>query len=269
MLALILVLLAVGGVVFFMSRRSASNTKAIQETELDDAIADARRWIERLGSQVLTIAGTDASERYNAASSQISTATTVKQAQLARESALEGLYYINAAREMLGMPAGPELPPLEGQRQAGKVTEQRTISHEGHDITASPVATEQTPNYYPGGTVAGRPVPAGWYSEPWWADALRTGLWTAGSMMLFNALAIPQGMPYLASAMPLGAMVGDSWTDFSAAIAMAASLMECSTAVLATFLISSSPRASKPPAPLTVPIIWAGWGRFLFFRNQR
>ena len=42
MLALILVLLAVGGVVFFMSRRSASNTKAIQETELDDAIADAR-----------------------------------------------------------------------------------------------------------------------------------------------------------------------------------------------------------------------------------
>ena len=140
MLALILVLLAVGGVVFFMSRRSASNTKAIQETELDDAIADARRWIERLGSQVLTIAGTDtastqaiadASERYNAASSQISTATTVKQAQLARESALEGLYYINAAREMLGMPAGPELPPLEGQRQAGKVTEQRTIRMRG------------------------------------------------------------------------------------------------------------------------------------------
>lgn len=276
MLALILVLLAVGGVVFFMSRRSASNTKAIQETELDDAIADARRWIERLGSQVLTIAGTDtastqaiadASERYNAASSQISTATTVKQAQLARESALEGLYYINAAREMLGMPAGPELPPLEGQRQAGKVTEQRTISHEGHDITASPVATEQTPNYYPGGTVAGRPVPAGWYSEPWWADALRTGLWTAGSMMLFNALFNGMsGIGYSAAAFANG--IGDSagdalsgigdafggdgggfFDELSAAIAMAASLMECSTAVLATFLISSSPRASTPPAP--------------------
>lgn len=221
MLALILVLLAVGGVVFFMSRRSASNTKAIQETELDDAIADARRWIERLGSQVLTIAGTDtastqaiadASERYNAASSQISTATTVKQAQLARESALEGLYYINAAREMLGMPAGPELPPLEGQRQAGKVTGQRTISHEGHDITASPVATEQTPNYYPGGTVAGRPVPAGWYSEPWWADALRTGLWTAGSMMLFNALFNGMsGIGYSAAAFANG--IGDSAGD--------------------------------------------------------
>lgn len=36
--------------------------------------------------------------------------------------------------------------------------------------------------------VAGRPVPAGWYSRPWWADALQTGIWTAGSVMLFSAM---------------------------------------------------------------------------------
>lgn len=197
LLALILVALAIGGVVFFLSRRNSASTKAIEASELDDAVADARRWIDRLGSQVLTISGTDAastqaiadaSERFNAASSQISTASTVRQAELARESALEGLHYMNAAREIMGLPAGPELPPLEGQRQAGRVTEQRTISHDGHQITASPSASAETPNYYPGGMVAGRPVPAGWYSEPWWAGALRTGLWTAGSVMLFSTL---------------------------------------------------------------------------------
>ena len=173
------------------------NRQLQQDTQFADAIAEARRWNERLGSQVLTMTGTDAAstqaigdaaERHNAAAAQIASATTVRQAELARESALEGLYYMNAARDIMGMPAGPELPPLEGQRAAGKVTEERTITHEGQQITASPVATADTPNYYPGGMVAGRPVPAGWYSRPWWADALQTGIWTAGSVMLFSAM---------------------------------------------------------------------------------
>lgn len=195
--ALLLIALVVGGGAFIVSKLSSNNNKKKEEQEFADAQADARRWIERLGSQVLTIAGSDAastqaiadaSERYTAASSQMSTAQTTRQAELARESALEGLHYMNAAREIMGMPAGPELPLLEGQRNAGKVTETRTIDQDGRQITASPVATDQTPNYYPGGNVAGRPVPAGWYSEPWWASALRTGMWTAGSMMMFSAL---------------------------------------------------------------------------------
>ena len=66
--------------------------------------------------------------------------------------------------------------------------EQRTIEYEGQQITASPVATAETPNYYPGGTVAGRPVPAGWYSQPWWMSALTTGMWAAGSALLFSSL---------------------------------------------------------------------------------
>ena len=36
--------------------------------------------------------------------------------------------------------------------------------------------------------MAGRPVPAGWYSRPWWADALTTGVWMVGYSMMFNAL---------------------------------------------------------------------------------
>ena len=194
---LLLLLILGGGAAWFMTRSNTNKTAELEQTRLADAQADARRWIERLGSQVLTIAGNDAastpaiadaSERYNAAASAISQAQTVKQAQLARESALEGLHYMNAAREIMGMTPGPELPPLEGQRNAGKVTERRTIEHEGQTLTASPVATDETPNYYPGGNVAGRPVPAGWYSRPWWADAMATGMWTATSMMMFSMM---------------------------------------------------------------------------------
>ncbi|MEJ5928627.1 DUF1542 domain-containing protein [Corynebacterium sp. H128] len=196
-MGLIIILVVVGGAVFAISKMTSRNGAQQEAAKLNDAIADARRWIDRLGSQVLSLTGSDtasnqamadASERFNAASSQISTAQTVRQAELARESALEGLHYVNAAREIMGMPAGPELPPLEGQRSAGKVTEDRTIEFEGRQVTASPHASPDANHYYPGGMVAGRPVPAGWYSEPWWASALRSGMWTASSMMMFSMM---------------------------------------------------------------------------------
>jgi hypothetical protein len=36
--------------------------------------------------------------------------------------------------------------------------------------------------------VAGRPVPQGWYSEPWWKPALVAGAWGLGSMLLFSTM---------------------------------------------------------------------------------
>lgn len=216
--------LVLAGLVFLIGTSQKSPAaEARQETSLEDAKADARRWVDRLSSQVLTLSGTDAastqaladaSERYNSAFAALGEATTVRQAELARESALEGLYYVNAAREIMGMPAGPELPPLEGQRAAGRVTERRTIEHEGQTITASPHASSETPNYYPGGRVAGRPVPAGWYSTAWWAPALMTGMWAAGSVMLFSSLfAGMAGVHYGAEAFAAGpeGMDGDGF----------------------------------------------------------
>ena len=62
------------------------------------------------------------------------------------------------------------------------------MNFEGREIEASPTPSERTPNYYPGGRVAGRPVPAGWYSEPWWKPALVAGAWGLGSVFLFDAM---------------------------------------------------------------------------------
>jgi hypothetical protein len=193
---LVVVLLVIGavGVAIYTSSRASDGRAAVS---LADAKADARRVIERLGGQVLNLTGTndaskqalaDASERYTAASSAIEQATTVNQARLAKESAIEGLYYVRAARQAMGLDPGPQLEALTGQQSAGMVTEDRSVQLEGRQIEASPSPSVRTPNYYPGGQVAGRPVPAGWYSEPWWKTALVAGAWGAGSALLFDAL---------------------------------------------------------------------------------
>ncbi|BDY33104.1 DUF1542 domain-containing protein [Mycolicibacterium mageritense] len=221
---LVLIVLVIAAIAFVVYSSSKANGKRSAES-LADAKADARRVIERLGGQVLNLTGSDdaskqaladASERYTAASSQIDQATTAKQAALAKESAIEGLYYVRAARTAMGMDPGPELESLAGQRSAGAVTEDRKIDFEGRQIEASPTPSQRTPNYYPGGRVAGRPVPAGWYSEPWWKPALIAGAWGLGSVLLFDALfSGMHGVDYGAQGFESG--YGDGYSDgFSA-----------------------------------------------------
>ncbi len=194
LLVLIVLVVAAIGIAVYASSKASGNRAA---ASLADAKADARRVIERLGGQVFALTGSDdaskqaladASERYTAASSQIDQATTARQAELAKESAMEGLYYVRAARTAMGMDPGPELESLTGQKSAGTVTEDRRVNFEGREIEASPAPSPRTPNYYPGGRVAGRPVPAGWYSEPWWKPALVAGAWGLGSALLFSTM---------------------------------------------------------------------------------
>jgi hypothetical protein len=218
LLVLIIVVIAAIALAVYSSSKASGRRNA---ASLADAKADARRVIERLGGQVLNITGTDdaskqamadASERYTAASSQIDQATTARQAALAKESALEGLYYVRAARTAMGMDPGPELESLTGQRSAGTVTEDRRINFEGREIEASPTPSARTPNYYPGGRVAGRPVPGGWYSEPWWKPALVAGAWGLGSVLLFDAMfSGMHGVDYGAQGFESG--YGDGYQD--------------------------------------------------------
>jgi hypothetical protein len=199
---LILVLLIGGGAAYYFRSRQAA-----AQRDLDDAKAEARRWVERLGGQVLNLVGTDepskqaladAGERYTAAGSQLDSARTAAQSRLATQTALEGLYYVRAARLAMGMDPGPDLPSVPGQKGAGSVTEDRDVNVEGHEYAASPCPSDRTPHYYPGGRVAGRPVPQGWYSEPWWKPALVGGAWGLGSALLFGSLF--SGMSGIASA---------------------------------------------------------------------
>ncbi len=191
---LIVIVLAALIVLVVAGQRRSTAAKA---HELEDAQADARQSIERLGGQIYNLSGTDlaskqaladASERNIAAGSQIEQSKTVAQARLAKQTALEGLYYIRAARLAMGMDPGPEIVGIDGQKSAGEVTEDRKVDFEGRKVAASPNPSDQTPNYYPGGRVAGRPVPAGWYSEPWWKPALVGGAWGLGSALLFSSM---------------------------------------------------------------------------------
>jgi hypothetical protein len=203
-LAIVLVVLAA---VILVVRAAVLRWQAAQKRRLEDAAADARRWIERLGGQVLTLTGTDtasqqaladAAERYNAAASQVEQAESAEQARLATETALEGLYYIRAARVAMGMDPGPALPDEAERERAGKVAEHREVDVDGRTYAASPEPGQDTPHYYPGGEVAGRPVPQGWYSEPWWKPALIGGAWGLGAAVLFGAMFT--GMPGVADA---------------------------------------------------------------------
>lgn len=176
---------------------SVARSRKAHAQELADAQAEARRWVERLGGQVMNLVGTnpaaqqavaDAAERYTAAGSQLTQANTVHQTQLVTRTALEGLYYVRAARTAMGIDPGPDLPESPDQRGAGAVDARRSVTVEGHDYTTSPDPSEATPHYYPGGRVAGRAVPQGWYSEPWWRTALIAGAWGVGSFLVFDAL---------------------------------------------------------------------------------
>jgi uncharacterized membrane protein YgcG len=189
---LIIIVLAV-----VLLRRSSA---ASQQTRLDDARADAQRWYERLGGQVMNLHGddpaarqalADASERYNAAGGQLQQASTTKQFELARESALEGLQYVRAARLAMGIDPGPDLPPLASAQGAGQLTKDREVSVQGQHYKAGPRPGADTPYYYPGGRVQGRPVPSGWYSTPVWKTALGAGAGVLGGMLIFDALLSP------------------------------------------------------------------------------
>ncbi len=165
---------------------------------LQDAQAEARRWVERLGGQVYSLdprddpaarqALSDAAERFTAAGSQVEQARSVQQYRLAQQTAYEGLYYVRAARTSLGLDPGPDLPAIPGQQQAGAVSEDRSVTVEGHEYEASPQPGARTSHYYPGGMVAGRPVPRGWYSEPWWRPALVAGAWGVGTYLVASTL---------------------------------------------------------------------------------
>ncbi|MFD3835876.1 hypothetical protein ACFWWC_06395 [Streptomyces sp. NPDC058642] len=139
------------------------------------ARVEAERWVERLGAGPAGIdaagdkaavqALADATERYRAAKGELAAGRY----DSATAAAVEGLHYVRAARTALRLDPGPVLPGLG----TGAVT-----ARDGRVIVADRTYTVSnrwrdgvTPYYYAGGVVAGRRVPGGWYSAPWWSPA--------------------------------------------------------------------------------------------------
>jgi hypothetical protein len=111
---------------------------AHQRRQLDDARAQARHWVERLGGELLVLDGAvarlgtvsaaglaEAAERFTAAGTELGAARTPRQCRIAQETAVEGLHHVRTARRSLGLNPGPRVP---GQGVGGVL---RAALHDG------------------------------------------------------------------------------------------------------------------------------------------
>ncbi|MEO7287796.1 MAG: hypothetical protein ABI140_12805, partial [Jatrophihabitantaceae bacterium] len=123
--------------------------------------------MQPLGNKVAEQALADASERFNAAGSQLSGATRPAQLEAARRSVLEGLQAAQTARKALGLDPGPDLPPIV-ETPAPQLTEPQQVNAGGQTVQGYPSYTPGAPYYFAGGGgYAG-----GWYSSPFWQGLL-------------------------------------------------------------------------------------------------
>ncbi|AXG78032.1 hypothetical protein [Streptomyces paludis] len=192
----LLLAMIVGGAILFTQRARTGNTPpgpgAGTVTDARDAEVEAHSWVDRLGGGLSTLEArgsraaaqslADAAERHRAAQAQLATAYGSAQYALVVQTATEGLHHLRAARTALGLDPGPELPTPITVGQGG------TVTVDGRTYTPSAAQGATTPYYFPGGTVAGRTVPGGWYSTPWWKTALVAGAAGFGGLLLADSL---------------------------------------------------------------------------------
>src|SRR4051794_4147470 len=148
--------------------------RAYSRRRLDDARAQARHWVERLGGEFLVLDGAsvrsgaigaaglaEAAERFAAAGAELSAARSCRQCRIARDTAVEGLHHVRAARKSLGLDPGPRVP---GQGVGGAV---RAALADGSwsmpkFVGAVPADPRGRPRHLPAGT----PDPIRWIRQP-------------------------------------------------------------------------------------------------------
>ena len=131
-----MVLVAVMFVVVVVSLALAA--RGHRRRQLDDARAEARHWVERLGGELLVLDGAaarlgtgtaaglaEAAERFTAAGAELGAARTPRQCRIAQETAVEGLHHVRTTRRSLGLDPGPRVP---GQGVGGVL---RAALHDG------------------------------------------------------------------------------------------------------------------------------------------
>ena len=116
-----MVLVAVMFVVVVFSLALAA--RGHRRRQLDDARAEARHWVERLGGELLVLDGAavrlgtgpaaglaEAAERFTAAGVELGAARSPRQCRIAQDTAVEGLHHVRIARRALGLDPGPRVP---------------------------------------------------------------------------------------------------------------------------------------------------------------
>ena len=101
----------------------ALGARAYSRRQLDDARAQARHWVERLGGELLVLDGAavrsgavgppglaEAAERFAAASAELGAARSRRQCRIAQDTAVEGLHHVRTARRSVGLDPGPRVP---------------------------------------------------------------------------------------------------------------------------------------------------------------
>lgn len=138
-----------------------------------------------------------AADRLDHARGMLHRAATPTDAIRIHQTAIEGLHYVRAAHAADGDPPGAPLPPPAGARTAGSVDQHHETDFDGRALAAAAHPSARTPHFFPGGRVRGRPVPRGWYSEPWWTAGHTSGGWPPEAGHLFDALLTGDpGIPY-------------------------------------------------------------------------
>jgi len=99
-----------------------------------DAEVEANRWVVRLGGSLAGLrpgadeaaaqALAEAAGRHHAARGQLAAARTPAEYALARETAVEGLQYVSAARTALGLESGPPGPGTGESDGSGRTARQ-------------------------------------------------------------------------------------------------------------------------------------------------
>lgn len=169
---ILLVLISAAAVVFaifYLGNQRRGRGQALQGRK-----AAAMSLYNRLGSDVATIDATgdpfsrqalaDAAERYNSAGSLFAQADTEGEVAAARRTAIEGLMATRSARERLGLPLGPDLPPLDYAYGQPQLTAPKEIS-------IGSMLVQGFPEYTPGARYrygGGGGIPGGWYPTPFW-----------------------------------------------------------------------------------------------------
>jgi len=166
-----------------------------EDREVAGLRAEAESLQSRLASDVSTLdpgdsalcrqAMNDASERNNAAGGLLARAGTAAEMRVALRIVVEGLQATRVVREHQGLPLGPDLPDVTSPATVQTPT---PVNVGDQQITAHPDYHPHQPHYFGGGTVAGTPVPGGYYRTPFWKKAMMIGGAVAGGEMLGDLL---------------------------------------------------------------------------------